>query len=67
MIDYQPNVLACSETWLLDDYDKGLIETDSYAFYFRLKPYKWPGAQGLGFLLRGHLISLNGRTSIIPT
>lgn len=52
LVDFQPDVLACCETWLLPGYDKGPIETDVYAFYSREKPAEWVGAQGVGFFIK---------------
>jgi hypothetical protein len=40
--EFNPDVLACSETWLVDDYDKAVIETDLYIFHSRQKPRQWP-------------------------
>ena len=51
LAEKSPDVLACSETWLQKGYDKGLIETDSYAFHSRLKPSDWPGAQDVGLFV----------------
>ena len=52
LVEKSPDVLAVSETWLHDGYDKGLIETDSYAFYSRQKSSDWPGEQGVGFFIK---------------
>lgn len=57
LVDYNPDILACSETWLEDDYDKGPIETDMYAFYSRQKPADMQGEQGVGFFIKRSLDS----------
>ena len=50
--EYEPDILACSETWMTDKCQKETLENECYVFHSRHKPLNWPGAQGVGFFIK---------------